>query len=385
MVGFPYPKRIQPMLKSKNILLLVIVVIWSIGVQIKIFDSFHRQTFMGMAMLDLFLAYYLYKNCHKVAGIAFGYFSLNSIARIVFPQSFWPTFQLEEIVGFESLVSAGHLYMILILIFFILLPKDSYKDLKKLFLAFAILDSAILTIRWCLGLNPYFLFNNPAIDASFISCCIPLVSEVSKKYLTKFVYILSMALFCAPCILTKTSSGILGLSLFFILSWAELKGLLTFCLVAIVGFIMQGESILNSSGRFNIWSMCMKYWVQNVDPFIGAGIGTFQMYGPAIQIADALIRKQPEGTMIPGFLWMHNDWLQILFETGAIGLILIVALYGISLKKSYNSVTFQVLIIFGAISLIQMPLRHIIFTCLGVFAMIEALRSTEKQDGKYNR
>lgn len=377
MDGFLFLKKNRQKVKNKILWLFLFLSIWALGINLSLFDSFHRQTFMGLAFLNLFMSWYMGKNLHWSAGLGYGYFMISSALKTTFAQSFWPNFQLEEIVGFESLVQASQVYVILISMFFMLSKKDFMDDIKLVLLSFGILDSIVLSIRWWIGLDPYYLFNNAAIDASYIACCIPMISQILRKHLGDFLYVLLLMAFAAPCIFTKTSSGVLGACLFLALRFGEVKGMLLAMGSAVLGFILQRDELFNSSGRFNIWTMAMKYWAENVNPFLGSGLGTFQMLGPAIQISDAIKKGQTDATL-SGFFWMHNDWLQILFESGIFGFLIAGLVYGIALKKAKET-TFQVLIIFGAMALIQMPLRHIIFTCFGAYILVDALGTTEKR------
>ena len=70
------------------------------------------------------------------------------------------------------------------------------------------------------------------------------------------------------------------------------------------------------TGRMVVWVEAFK--MSNWHPFVGWGIGTFKfMFTPLTKL------------IIPGqnFSAMHNEWLQVFFETGYPGLILMVSLF----------------------------------------------------------
>jgi hypothetical protein len=64
--------------------------------------------------------------------------------------------------------------------------------------------------------------------------------------------------------------------------------------------------------RWDEYQLAARFWWENINPWIGAGLGTFQVLGPAMQKWDG--RAVTE-------VWMslHSDILQLVFETGVIG------------------------------------------------------------------
>lgn len=64
--------------------------------------------------------------------------------------------------------------------------------------------------------------------------------------------------------------------------------------------------------RWDEYKLAARFWWENVNPWIGSGLGTFQVLGPAMQKWDS--RPVTE-------VWMslHSDWLQLVFELGVIG------------------------------------------------------------------
>ncbi len=74
------------------------------------------------------------------------------------------------------------------------------------------------------------------------------------------------------------------------------------------------------------------------------------------------------------FVWMHNDWLQILFELGIIGLAAAIIFYICLIKHSWNkkNYLFPIVCTYGFISLTQMPLRVFVFQLLGACLIMMA-------------
>jgi O-antigen ligase len=116
--------------------------------------------------------------------------------------------------------------------------------------------------------------------------------------------------------------------------------------------------------------MAYDYTTKESNPMLGDGAGSFAKLGPVLQYREALKNK---AAGFPGFFWMHNDWLQIFFEFGYIGLGIAVLLFFYALYcLRANPDYFASLMTFGAISFIQMPLRWFLFSWFGAFLLSKA-------------
>ncbi len=93
-----------------------------------------------------------------------------------------------------------------------------------------------------------------------------------------------------------------------------------FALPAFAGlaWLFQGGKLFESSGRIMFWKAFMKWWDGERLWITGSHIGIFEWLPRLVkdfQIDDRI------------FLQMHNDWLQVLFEGGAIGLAVLLWFY----------------------------------------------------------
>lgn len=84
--------------------------------------------------------------------------------------------------------------------------------------------------------------------------------------------------------------------------------------MAVMGFMVIPD-FSASSGRYAIWRESYKWFEQNANIWTGSGLGSFFLWGPFIQNQADLGRGN-------WWIWAHNDPLQCLIETGAIGLAL---------------------------------------------------------------
>jgi hypothetical protein len=98
-------------------------------------------------------------------------------------------------------------------------------------------------------------------------------------------------------------------------------------LAGLVAVWMIKRSVFFPSDRMWIWDYSMQWWHDFGDPFFGEGMGAYSWIGP--------ILGQKHGTH--QFMWMHSDWLQLLFDGGYVSLVLAVILAGVSIKKAWHN------------------------------------------------
>ena len=134
-------------------------------------------------------------------------------------------------------------------------------------------------------------------------------------------------------------------------------------LMVLGGSLAIGPAFFDNNGRFSEWLLAMRWWHHYMPAFVGSGFGTAQIILPGIQG--------------PGkdsyFLWLHNDWLQILLEGGWLGLGLAVATWAEFMRRAWKSpALFASLSAFTAMGLMNYPLRSPIhaFSLLLVVCLI---------------
>ena len=122
--------------------------------------------------------------------------------------------------------------------------------------------------------------------------------------------------------------------------------------VGLVGFY-QWDNLIEDTGRFNNWDIILNWWEARASWSFGTGIGTgFGLFPNAQALYYGF------GNKFQVFLFMHNDWLQILFETGYVGLLSVVATFFWLLCKAYsNPYLLASLAGFGAMAMVNYPLQ----------------------------
>jgi hypothetical protein len=114
------------------------------------------------------------------------------------------------------------------------------------------------------------------------------------------------------------------------------------------------HQLFNPQGRVEAWGIFMSVWSETFPLFFGSGPGTFS----SLAIETQLAKNYMVGHY---YLFMHNEWLQVLYETGLIGLFFVVGIFTLALYKSFkrsDHYTVAALVSYGAASLLVFPLRY---------------------------
>jgi len=336
-------------------------------------DDWHTRWTVLYFFCGLGVAYHVYRR--------FG-FGMAWVTFLVCSSSIW-TFawranHLEsQSVGSRVLyngVSQIHLITYLLLLAPVLWFKvKDFKLVEKVFAylaAFCAPLSLLFNIgavkAWMMGTAQGGLFNNPSMAGCFMAVCFPLV----WKHLPRTFYFWQIITLVAICNLhTSMPFGVLavvGCSYMFIVyskcklsSWLWGVGLLI--VLSFMGYEVNGEYFLSSNGRFGLWGLAMDWWGLNASPWFGYGAGTAFIAVP---------RAQLEAQWNTGsfFIWMHNEWLQVLFEYGVVGLTSLIVVFVSALYSARNSaVLFSMAAGYGAMALGNYPSRMPVHAALGVW------------------
>lgn len=366
-------RRVDFSLTRTQLIILIIIPL--------VFCAFTDNILASLDLITLFIgvgwiSYLIGKASTYIIGAALFTVLQLSITTMLYSTKFWLGYEFGIIAGFEALVSQGIVQILLIVVGMMLAGNALL--ILDIFIGLAVINSAALTIKFFMGKELYFLMNAGSVDVAFISCVAPFVISEIRRLFSPKLNIPLIGLFLAPLLLTKSSSGILGLgllSIFYFKYW----GLAVSGVAALVGYALQGQFLINSSGRFHVWETSMRFFWQSVDIVRGAGLGSFKMHGPGLQMAEAVLNNSER---FPAFLTMHNDWLQILFELGLLGFVGVGLVYAEALYKARKK--FEVrssLIMFGVMAFIQMPLRIALFASFGAFLIRAAVSPSEEEIG----
>ena len=206
------------------------------------------------------------------------------------------------------------------------------------------------------------MFDNPSLGACFIGFTYPLwlfkdvefydrfINSIEKFSMRVFIFIWVAFIPILAIFLTRSSMGLAAimtsLVVFYFLNFKSLKAkILSFSIITTIGlgggFWALGKELFDTNLRIQIWTKAMQYWWENphglVDKWFGAGLGSWQRFGPSIQINNGITTKTGY------FIFMHSDFLQLIFEIGIFGttgvLILIYQCLTISIQNKQYYLT----------------------------------------------
>lgn len=261
-----------------------------------------------------------------------------------------------------------------LLLFAFLLRTQSakfFRDLQRIVFYGAVLNSFAIIWTTIFHHQNYGMLNNKAADAAFIACMLPVVFKLGLYRKNILVMAIVMVV---GIILTGSSTGIagIGVGMAAVLFQHEgfKKGLLTVVPLAIgisgLGYLFLGDQLLFSSGRDVIFKQAWDFYRTHASPWFGAGTGTYTVWG---------INHQ-EGSWV----WLHNEYLEVLFENGVLGLLSILLVYSYLLVFLFRkkAVEFPIACVYGFTALTEMPLRLFVTQVLGVCLLSRAFKYEER-------
>ncbi len=229
----------------------------------------------------------------------------------------------------------------------------------------AVLDSLYMLITH----HPYGLLNNKAADSSFIGCMLPMIFY---KGVNEWKMYASATLMVLAIFFTRSSTGLasIGVGASAILFQTApkrvwlLSSILGLILLGGIGSAFLGRELVDPSGRQIVWREAWNMAIQA--PWFGHGTGSWTIES----------RK-----LAGGWLWLHNDYLEVFFENGIVGLMLVLITYCVLLIRLYkrDSVYFAVAVVYGFTALTEMPLRLFVTQILGVCLIFEAFNKEVKK------
>lgn len=127
------------------------------------------------------------------------------------------------------------------------------------------------------------------------------------------------------------------------------------------------DKFSSGHGRYHVWRLAIG-WHQEQNGWIrtlGAGPGSVPLIVPQLQEAAGLPH-----TSQSFFSWLHNDWLQILFEQGTLGLLLALTLFGVACwRTKRNPRALAMVVAYGVAMTTNYPLRLPLTAFLGIMLL----------------
>jgi len=294
--------------------------------------------------VSLGVAFFVAQAAYMAVSPAKPYLEMGSMADIVLGK----TNAQANLVGFA------------VIAFCVAASDKTRRVLLRSFAWLGILNSALMIVRFCffplwsVQFNrfehvAYGVLNASSVDATFLAMLTPVILRFLP---TPWAILPLVAVF-----LSQSNCGIFvcmaGTVVFY--SKSPFKIAVGGAFVFVASYFWLGETFLNDSGRFNLWRLALSWWSENTLSYaFGMGAGSFYHLG-------ALIMKQAGMNTQYVFIWVHNEWVQILFEQGVVGLGVALLILDHAYQNSKGSRFKLSLIVCVVLSMgAQMPLRYLL-------------------------
>lgn len=299
---------------------------------------FRAHQLIGLLFLSIYFAIKTGKRFHPIVGILLIWVALRSIPIFENPYADFgvmmqwiknPVYLMTHIDRLDALVGQSWIWVVMGVFF-----AGSIHSQTTDFILEPILGSIILFNSLLVMMNGIGFFNNLSMDSTFIAMCWPVLAFRPKSSQEEFNepgnMLWGTLVVLVPLLAIRESTA------YFVVAasvgaWALASKkwwvlILGMGAALLFGWLAEGELLLDPNGRLEYWDMFMTWWGQYGNHWIGQGVGSFEWYGPAI--SEYVHHKKV------GYLWMHNEYLQILFEMGYIGLGIVMGLIGICMFKA---------------------------------------------------
>lgn len=342
------------------------------------------QSFALLSLLCFFFSVFQIQKRSTVGAICFFYMAMSGLVTMFYPELLH-TQNPDSLFSIKSMAMTSFIYMTAIFSFIFMARKKTI-DLVLTYLSlFAFADSFYLIGKWFFGINPYGMMLNTSMEGNFLAIMAPIIFFKKRNLGFMDKYPLLGLIPVVAIIITKSSNGMGGLCLGLLVAVMAMRTapfkktplLVAPVVIAFVGYLYIGKAMFSDSLRFICWEWSFDWWYANASKYFGTGIGTFWGLGPWIQIKD--LAEACNGATVEQckraeflfqknnyYTFMHNDWGQLLFEGGIVGLLIgawafIKSVLG-SIGKPW---LLSSIAVFAATSFINMPSRYVLTAVTG--------------------
>jgi hypothetical protein len=317
----------------------------------------HTKWTALLLILGFVMAWIIWKNIHWL--VATLYYTTFVNAAMLGGWKFSRLTQVSwtESVVWERVVLHTLVFLALIPLPYLCLNHREIKSLGKVFMAWALVSAVLTPLQLAMGYLPTGFVGNPSMNGYLMVMVSP--------FLLRRDVILYLALAPAIFLLGATQPVVLYI-LVFLLHMVLVKGKRLFWVAPLLAsFVYLGplhfwsENFASDSGRFLIWKKMWEWWRTQDFLWWGYGPGGSQIIIPFVQLQN--VKVFPNDF----WLWLHNDWMQVLFEQGVVGLSLLGLTYLLGLYYARRQPhLFISWVVLGVGAIANYPLRsalHAVF------------------------
>lgn len=340
------------------------------------------QWFCGFLIIAGYACFWLYSRTDFLPAVVATYFSFSAIYVFALLRNGYEDPELHQACATDALYSIISIWGVIFLVS--LVDKRKEEIFAEYMPWFGIINSIFVVAGILTTLGPHGFSRLPAwagfidypgMNASMICLSVPYILD------NKILRIWGM-IFVVLAVLASQSSVPYGVFTVVVGAYYLAKHRVSLWVPAIltvvpltIGLLLEGDKLFNSAKRFDAYKVFMGAWWRNANHWFGTGPGTFVTFDDVIQKNTGFMISKTTG-----FYWptIHSDLLQTVFETGYIGIALILLLFIDAARRLYrkencHSVFAMLLGIFSA-AIFDFPVRYFLMSFLTVFCLSVAYR-----------
>jgi len=310
-----------------------------------------------LSLAVIWLSSAVWRRTHWSLALLFVYTLINALWAFAWRENQFERFSRVVVLAFERSAAYSAFAFLLFTALCLLASRKQFLYLAHSLGVLCIVNSVAIIVQYCVTDTPARLVNG-IMGASSMSACIvamtypflcfkPERSEVAwlLKFKKDWLFLLCMVFYIVTPVIaifiTKSSMavGILAVVLFtyFCVEYKKPKIGLAICGV-IAGISYAFDPLvfdqLHSGVRVIVWKMVAEWWVvQDLKTIIlGTGAGAGEIHITNIQYLNG--HRETGGW----FLWLHSDWLQMIFEYGILGLAVYLNAFFFAVKTAWKNV-----------------------------------------------
>jgi hypothetical protein len=308
------------------------------------FDFWHNRWCFFMGFAALVVAWSFRKKVNALPLITFVYVIWTAIYNFSWIENQYVGNNIDIQFALKFHAADGVMRFALVALAAVML-LDYKKTVLYTLAVLNILDSSFVVAQWIYG-NDYLwrggFWGNGTANGSIIGFTYPLILMLPIKNIYLKVFCLVVPIVAIFCSMTSIPVGVIMLStatyFFFTIKGAKAKSILTISCILFfmgIGYILgekgklpngttNPKEFFSSSDRFSFWKITLDAFQHSKYKAIGNGGGTFILFGPLIQLKNKYKAGVDSNGKVHGefHLYAHNDFIEVLFENGYIGLVL---------------------------------------------------------------
>lgn len=347
-------------------------------------DYWWSKWFAFQVLATLGVARGIARQIHWSVGLTVGWMCLSALWVFAWRDNVFQTYAPVVAVSFESVAANAAFTLLAFCFFFISISEETLDAIESFVAATCIVVSAMVVFQFLSGKRGddiYGAFSQASMSGVYVALSAPIffrrARDTSLRWFGLLVPVAIAILGAAAG--ASAPIGMFGIvcGAWIVMAWIQ-SGVMPPFRVSLIAAIpalfalLFNSHVFSSASRWRMYELVLDWWWTH-DPLVGSGHSTLFTYLGHIQA----LAKQPELLSTHRWIWLHNDWLQILAESGLIGFVLTALVFIFALKaawKKQRADLFSSLCGLGAVSVIQYPLHlaaHAFVSALIVYRCFE--------------